>query len=100
MKKSSKFVDIYSPNKTVRVTVTNTPKYDDGVFVDYNRSVTITIAAGRDKEQLKFQTDDAIARFIETVDFEEMQQALPLNENQQALDGGSAKRRGRPSKLA
>lgn len=78
MKKTSKIVDVYNPNKSVEVRVTNTPKYEDEKFVDYDRTVTIKIRAGRDKEQLQFKEDDAIARFVETVDFEDPQTELDL----------------------
>lgn len=74
MKKKSKIVDTYTPNKAVMVTVTNTPKHDEqDNFVDYDRTVTIKIKAGRDKDTLQFKTDDAIAKFIEKVDFEDPQ---------------------------
>lgn len=78
MKKTSKYVDVYGPNKQVLVRVTNTPKYEDDAFVDYDRTVTITIKAGRDKEQLKFAEEDSIARFVENIDFEDPQQSLDL----------------------
>lgn len=78
MKMSSKTIDTYNPNKAVAVRVTNTPKYEDEKFVDYDRTVTITIRAGRDKDQLKFKADDSIAKFVETVDFEDPQTELAL----------------------
>lgn len=77
MKKKSKIVDTYTPNKSVMVTVTNTPKHDDqDHFVDYDRTVTIKIKAGRDKDTLQFKKEDAIAKFIEKVDFEDPQTSL------------------------
>ncbi len=77
MKKKSKIVDTYTPNKQVMVTVTNTPKHDEeDNFIDYDRTVTIKIKAGRDKDVLNFKTDDAIAKFIEKVDFEDPQTDL------------------------
>lgn len=78
MKHNSKIVDTYTPNKQVMVRVTNTPKYQDDKFIDYDRTVTIKIMAGRDNETLKFESQDDIAKYIETVDFEEAQQELPL----------------------
>lgn len=81
MKKTSKYVDVYNPNKQVQVTVTNSPKYEDDEFVDYDRTVTIKIRVGRDKEKLTFDKDDAIAKFVETVEFEDPQQSLDLKKN-------------------
>lgn len=78
MKHISKIVDTYTPNKQVMVRITNTPKYQDDNFVDYDRTVTIKILAGRDKDTLKFDSSEDIAKYIETVDFEEAQQELPL----------------------
>lgn len=78
MKYKSKIVDTYTPNKQVMVRVTHTPKYKDDEFVDYDRTVTIKVVAGRDKELLKFEDDDSIAKFVETVDFEEDQTELDL----------------------
>lgn len=77
MRKKSKIVDTYTPNKQVLVTVTNTPKHDEeDNFVDYDRTVTIKIKAGRDKDTLQFKSDDSIAKFIEKVDFEDPQVSL------------------------
>lgn len=78
MKKTSKYVDVYTPNKQVLVRVTNTPKYEDDEFVDYDRTVTIKIKAPRAAEKLEFKEDDAIAKFVETVEFEDPQQELDL----------------------
>lgn len=78
MKKTSKYVDVYNPNKQVQVTVTNSPKYEDDEFVDYDHTVTIKIRAGRDKNKLEFKEDDAIAKFVETIEFEDPQQELDL----------------------
>lgn len=60
------------------VRVTHTPKYKDDEFVDYDRTVTIKIVAGRDKSLLKFEEDDAIAKFVETIDFDEAQTEMDL----------------------
>lgn len=76
MKHTSKQVDIYTPNRQVQVTVTNTPKYEDDVFVDYDRTVTLKIRVSRDKERLEFKEPDSIAKFVETVEFEDPQQEL------------------------
>jgi len=77
MKKKSKIVDTYTPNKQVMVTVTNTPKHDEeDNFIDYERTVTIKIKAGRDKDTLQFKKEDAIAKFVEKIDFEDPQVSL------------------------
>lgn len=81
MKKSSKFVYTYNPNKAVQVTVTNSPKFVDDEFVDYDRTVTVKIKLPRSSEQLKFGDDTDIAKFIETVDFEDPQTGLSFEED-------------------
>lgn len=81
MKHTSKIVDVYTPNKQVLVTVTNTPKYEDDVFVSYNRTVTLKILVGQDKKKLEFKASDSIAKFIETVEFEDAQQELEFKES-------------------
>lgn len=81
MKHTSKIVDVYNPNKKVEVRVTNTPKYEDDTFVAYDRTVTIKIKVGTDKEKLTFVDDDSIAKFVETVEFEDPQQELDLKGN-------------------
>lgn len=86
MKKSSKYVDVYTPNKAVLVTVTNTPKYEDDAFVDYDRTVTLKIRVGRDKDKLEFKEENAIAKFVETIDFEDPQTALDFNSGSGTTD--------------
>lgn len=76
MKHKTKSIDTYTPNKNVLVTVTHTPIFEDDTLVAYNRTVTIKVKAGRDKQKLEFKKEDGIAKFIETVDFEDPQQEL------------------------
>lgn len=77
MKKNSKIIDTYTPNKQVMVRVTNTPKHDEqDNFIDYDHTVTIKIKAGRGKDTLSFKEEDAIAKFIEKIDFEDPQTSL------------------------
>lgn len=76
MKRKSKFIDLYNPNKKVEVRVTNSPVYQDGNFVAYDRTVTIKIQLDKDKEKMVFDDDDSISKFVETVDFENPQQEL------------------------
>lgn len=78
MKKTSKYVDVYNPNRQVQVTVINSPKYEDDEFIDFDRTVTLKIKVGRDKEKLSFNEEDAIAKFVETIEFEDPQQSLDL----------------------
>lgn len=76
MKKSTKYVDTYTPNKQVLVTVTHKPNFQDEEFVDFARTVTIKIRAGNHKDKLEFKEEDAIAKFVENVDFEDPQTNL------------------------
>lgn len=93
MKHSSKIVDIYNPNKQVEVRVTNTPKYEDDAFVDYDRTVTLKIRVGRDKEKMAFPDTESIAKFVETVDFEDPQTELALESAPAAAIGGGSRRK-------
>lgn len=83
MKKNSKITDIYKPNSYVTVTVVNKPEViadDEEGQVVYDASVTIKINAGRNRrDKLTFAEEDSIAKFIETVDFEDPQVALGLD---------------------
>lgn len=78
MKKSSKVVDVYNPTKQVAVTVTNRPVLEDDIFVDYSQTVTIKILVGHSKDKLEFKENDSIAKFVETIDFEDPQESLDL----------------------
>lgn len=81
MKKQSKISDVYTPNKNVTVTVNNKREEDlESGSVYYDRTVTIKIKAGKfAKEKLTFDEEDSIAKFIETIDFEDPQAELPLD---------------------
>lgn len=76
MKKSFKEVTKYTPNKKVTVTVTNTPQLEDGILTGYKRAVSIAINEGEEASKLEFNNDDSLAKYIETVDFEDPQQSL------------------------
>ena len=69
---------VYEPNEKIKVTVQNKPVFNEGAIDGYDRTVTIKINAGFDMNKLTFSTDEDIAKFIETVDFEDPQQALSL----------------------
>lgn len=67
----------YKPNDKVKVTVTHKPVVDDGGHaIEYKRTVSITIDEGYDTEKIQFGSDEDIAKYIETVDFEDPQQSL------------------------
>lgn len=79
MKKNGKIVDVYKPNSNVTVTVTNKAlENPDTGEVTYKRSVSIRIAAGESTEKLAFPEDDSIAKYVETVDFQDPQTELPV----------------------
>lgn len=69
----------YNPNKGVKVKVVNKPVYEDDVFAYYERKVTITVNAGDHMKALDFKSDEDIAKWIETVEFENPQQELIPN---------------------
>lgn len=77
MDKSSKATDKYKPNKKVQVTVTNEPFVpEEGGQTHYDRTVTIKVKLGSSTEQLIFKNAEDIAKFVETVEFEDPQQSL------------------------
>lgn len=79
MKKSSKIVDKLNPNKKVEVTVTNKKVYEEDDTLMYQPTVTIKVTLDKAREQFRLNTDDDIAKFVETVDFEDPQTELSLN---------------------
>jgi len=80
MKKSRKEIVTYNPNKQVAVRVTNTPVLEDDTLVDYLQTVTIKVSVGHAKEKLEFPDEDAIASFIDSIDIEDPQEALDLED--------------------
>lgn len=78
LKASEQNIKTYAPAKGVRVKVVNTPQYEDDVFTAYKRKVTIFITLDEDKEKLDFKANDSIAKFIETVNFEDPQTELGI----------------------
>ena len=78
LKSTEQNIKIYAPAKGVRVKVVNTPQYEDDVFTSFKRKVTIFITLDEDKDKLEFKANDSIAKFIETVDFEDPQAELGL----------------------
>lgn len=67
----------YEPNHNIKVAVSNVPVYEkENVVIGYNRTVTVTVNCGTDKEKLTFATDEDIQKWIDTIDFEDPQQSL------------------------
>lgn len=80
MKKNGKIVDVYKPNNRVTVTVTNKQNEStDTGEITFDRTVVIKIKADKlAAEKLVFPEDDSIAKYVETVDFQDPQSELPL----------------------
>lgn len=76
MKKQLTEKTVYQPNSRVKVVVTNKPEFEDSGLIRYERTVAITVKVGYSDEKLMFGTDEDIAKWIETVDFEDPQLAL------------------------
>lgn len=71
---------VYVPNRGVKVTVTNRPIFDEeiGQVAGYDVSVDVKIVRRLAPQELKFGSDDDIAEFMGTVEYDDPQQALPL----------------------
>lgn len=82
MKKVSNNKDTYNVNNTVTVTVTNKRVEDfESGSVHYERTVNVKIKAGKFAEKpLTFDEAESLTAFIEQVNFEDPQAALPLDE--------------------
>ena len=77
MKKSLTEKIVYQPNSRVKVAVTNKPEFDeDAGITRYERSVSITVKVGYSDEKLTFSDDEDIAKWIETVDFDDPQLSI------------------------
>lgn len=77
MKKQLTEKIVYEPNTRVKVTVTNKPEFDEEAGItSYEREVTIKVNCGRSNEKIQFGSDEDIAKWIETVDFEDPQMSL------------------------
>ena len=63
---------VYEPNDLVKIAVQNKP-VEGG---KYERKVTITVNLGFDDEKLTFNDDEDIAKFMETIDFQDEQTKL------------------------
>lgn len=81
MKRVSNNKDTYKVNDNVTVTVVNKREEDlDSGSVHYDRTVTVKIKAGKFAEKpLIFDQSSNLAEFIETVNFEDPQEMLPLD---------------------
>lgn len=80
MKKQLTNKTIYEPNRDVKITVTNKPVFSEelGQVAGYDVDVTVKIKKNLAPEELKFGSDDDIAEFMGSVDFDDPQQELPL----------------------
>lgn len=77
MKKQLTEKTIYQPNRAVKVTVQNKPEFDEETgVVRYERKVTIAVSCGYSPEKIAFANDDDIAKWVETVSFEDPQMLL------------------------
>lgn len=80
MKKVSNNRDTYKVNDMVTVTVTNKRNEDlESGAVHYERTVTVKIKAGKYADKaLVFDEASSLNEFIDQIDFEDPQTALPL----------------------
>lgn len=80
MKKVSNNKDTYKVNEQVTVGVVNKRIEDfESGSVHYERSVTVKIKAGKFADKpLVFDEAESLTQFIEQVNFEDPQEALPL----------------------
>lgn len=78
MKKQLTSKTVYVPNPGVRLTVTNKPVLDEeiGQISGYDVDVTIKIKRPLLPQELKFASDEDIADFVGSVDFDDPQQSL------------------------
>lgn len=81
MKKQLTSKTVYMPNPGVRVTVTNKPVFDEelGQVAGYDVSVDVKIVRRLAPHELKFSSDDDIAEFMGSVEYDDPQQSLPFN---------------------
>lgn len=83
MKKQLTEKTVYQPNERVKITVNNTPEMADGVMTQrYGRKVTIAVEMGFSRDKISFSTTDDILKFIESIDVEDPQQELPINDKE------------------
>lgn len=80
MKKVSNNKDTYKVNEQATVSVVNKPIEDfESGSVHYERAVTVKISAGKFAEKpLSFDEAESLTAFIEQVNFEDPQEALPF----------------------
>jgi hypothetical protein len=78
MKKQLTNKTIYVPNPSVKLTVTNKPIFDEeiGQVAGYDVDVTVKIKRNLMPQELKFGSDEDIAEFMGSVDFDDPQQEL------------------------
>jgi hypothetical protein len=77
MKKQLKTTTVYTPNTTVKLSVTNKPVFDEvGTSLGFDTDVTIKIKLIGQANELKFATDDAISDFVNNIDYTDPQMRL------------------------
>ena len=81
MKKVSNNKDTYKVNEQVTVNVVNKRIEDfESGSIHYERTVTVKISAGKFAEKpLSFDEAESLTAFIEQVNFEDPQSALPID---------------------
>lgn len=79
MKQQLKETITYQPNDEVKVTVNNTPSYDEKTQKTfYRRVVTIRVDTGWDDNKLAFSGEEDMRAFLDDIVLEDPQQELPL----------------------
>jgi len=68
------------PNPFVKITVTNKPVLDEevGQIAGYDVSVDVKIKRNLMPSEVKFASDDDIADFMATVNYDDPQLSLPI----------------------
>lgn|GEM_PF-6866154 len=80
MKKQLTNKTVYMPNPFVKITVTNKPVLDEevGQIAGYDVSVDVKIKRNLMPSEVKFASDDDIADFMATVNYDDPQLSLPI----------------------
>lgn len=80
MKKQLTNKTVYMPNPSVKITVTNKPVLDEemGQIAGYDVSVDVKIKRNLMPQEVKFLSDEDIADFMGTVNYDDPQLSLPI----------------------
>lgn len=72
---------VYEQNDRTKVVVTNTPVYVDEALVGYKPKVQIEVTVDYQAgHPFEFKDDDELADFVGTIDVEDPQAELPLDQ--------------------